>query len=231
MRGMKILAIDTATEACSAALAVGDTLLARYEEPGRGHAERILPMVDEILAEAGVPLTALDAIAFGRGPGAFTGVRIGAAVAQGLAVGAGLPVVPVSNLAALAERAIAERAADAVLVCIDARMSEVYWCCYRATPPQGLQALGEERVSAPAAVILSRRDDSARWLGAGTGFGAYPEIASRLGIEASRVAAQLLPRAQEIARIAQREVAAGRTVDPADAIPVYLRDKVVGTVP
>jgi len=231
MRGMKILAIDTATEACSAALAVGDTLLARYEEPGRGHAERILPMVDEILAEAGVPLTALDAIAFGRGPGAFTGVRIGAAVAQGLAVGAGLPVVPVSNLAALAERAIAERAADAVLVCIDARMSEVYWCCYRATAPQGLEALGEERVSAPAAVILSRRDDSARWLGAGTGFGAYPEIASRLGIEASRVAAQLLPRAQEIARIAQREVAAGRTVDPADAIPVYLRDKVVGTVP
>src|SRR5258705_7456513 len=158
MRGMKILAIDTATEACSAALAVGDTLLARYEEPGRGHAERILSMVDEILAEAGVLLTALDAIAFGRGPGAFTGVRIGAAVAQGLAVGAGLSVVPVSNLAALAERAIAERAADAALVCIDARMSEVYWCSYRAMQGRGLEALGEERVSAPATVSLRRKD-------------------------------------------------------------------------
>ncbi len=231
MRGMKILAIDTATEACSAALAVGDTVLARYEEPGRGHAERILPMVDEILAEAGVPLTALDAIAFGRGPGAFTGVRIAAAVAQGLALGAGLPVVPVSSLAALAERAVSEGTSDAALICIDARMSEVYWCCYRATPSQGLEALGEERVSAPAAVNLSRVADGERWLGAGTGFAAYPQIASRLGIEAGRVMSKLLPRAHEIARFAQREVAAGRTLDAAAAIPVYLRDKVVGSVP
>lgn len=230
MRGMKILAIDTATEACSAALAVGDTVLARYEEPGRGHAERILPMVDEILAEAGVPLAALDAIAFGRGPGAFTGVRIGAAVAQGLALGAGLPVVPVSNLAALAERAVTERETDAVLVCIDARMSEVYWCAYRANSARDLEALGEERVSPPASVTLSHRSGE-RWLGVGTGFGAYPQIASQLGIEAGRVAPQLLPRAEEIVRIAKREVAAGRTQDPAAAIPVYLRDKVVGTVP
>ena len=231
MRGMKILAIDTATEACSAALALGGTVLARYEEPGRGHAERILPMVDEILAEAGVPLTALDAIAFGRGPGAFTGVRIAAAVAQGLAFGAGLPVVPVSNLAALAERAITEGAADAALICIDARMSEVYWCCYRATPSHGLEAVGEERVSAPAAVTLSHKVDGGRWLGAGTGFGVYPQIAERLSIDATRVMPRLLPRAQEIVRIAQREVAAGRTLDPAAAIPVYLRDKIVGTAP
>jgi tRNA A37 threonylcarbamoyladenosine modification protein TsaB len=105
------------------------------------------------------------------------------------------------------------------------------WCCYRATPPQGLEALGEERVSTAAAVMIGRRADGERWVGAGTGIGAYPQIASRLGIEAAWVLPQLLPRAQEIARIAQREVAAGRTLDAAAALPVYLRDKVVGTRP
>ncbi|MGH8261981.1 MAG: tRNA (adenosine(37)-N6)-threonylcarbamoyltransferase complex dimerization subunit type 1 TsaB [Steroidobacteraceae bacterium] len=229
---MKILAIDTATEACSAALALGGHVLSRYEEPGRGHAERILPMVDEILAEAGVTLASLDAIAFGRGPGAFTGVRIAAAVAQGLAFGAGLRVVAVSDLAALAARALKERPADAALICMDARMSEIYWCAYRAAADQGPQALREERVGpladvAGGGVALSDR----RWIGAGTGFGAYPELAAGLGLDPTSVDPALLPRAQEIAVIALRELAAGRALDPAAALPVYLRDKVVGTRP
>jgi tRNA threonylcarbamoyladenosine biosynthesis protein TsaB len=228
MAAMKILAIDTATEACSVALGIGETVLARYEEPGRGHAERILPMIDEVLAEAGIALTALDAIAFGRGPGAFTGVRIAAAVAQGLAFGADLPVIPVSSLAALAERALLQAPGHAALACIDARMSEVYWGAFQRGAARSIEPLGDERVTAPDAVILNEPTPALlRWIGVGTGFGAFPELAARLGIEAATVDAKLLPRAHEMVRIGMREFAAGRARDPERAVPVYLRDKVV----
>ncbi len=122
---MRILALDTATEACSAALLLHGEVLERYEVLGRGHAERLLPMVQEVLAEGGVALAALDAVAFGRGPGAFTGLRIAAGVTQGLAFGAGLPVVPVSDLAALAARAAVHHGRRHVLACLDARMGQV----------------------------------------------------------------------------------------------------------
>ncbi len=228
MAAMKILAIDTATEACSVALGIGETVLARYEEPGRGHAERILPMIDEILAEAGIALTALDAIAFGRGPGAFTGVRIAAAVAQGLAFGADLPVIPVSSLAALAERALLQAPGNAALACIDARMSEVYWGAFQRGAARSIEPLGDERVTAPDAVILNEPTPARlSWIGVGTGFGAYPELAARLGIEAAAVDAKLLPRAHEMVRIGMCEFAAGHARDAERAVPVYLRDKVV----
>jgi hypothetical protein len=120
---MKILALDTATENCSAALLIDGQLTSREMEFDRGHAEHILPMIDLLLIEAGLRLAEVDAIAFGRGPGGFTGVRLAASIAQGLAFGAGLPVVPVSNLAALAQRAFdLAFAPDRVLVCSDARM-------------------------------------------------------------------------------------------------------------
>ena len=227
MTGMKLLAIDTATEACSAALAIGGTILARYEEPGRAHAERILPMVDALLTESGVTLRQLDAIAFGRGPGAFTGLRIAAGVTQGLAFGAGLPVIPVSDLAALAERALLERAGDAVIACIDARMAEVYWCAFHRVEREGAVALGAERVTSPDAVALAQSPGAiGSWIGAGTGFAAYPEIARRAGLKPAQIADRLLPRAEEIARIALREFAAGRAMQPEAAVPVYLRDQV-----
>ncbi len=127
---MKILAVDAATEACSAALLAGELLIERFEVIGRGHAGRLLPMADELLRETGLSVHELDGIAFGRGPGGFTGLRIAAGVAQGLAAGAGRPIVPVSNLAAVAAGAGRTTGADRVLACTDARMGQVYWAAY-----------------------------------------------------------------------------------------------------
>ena len=128
---MKILALDTATEACSVSLGIGDRIIDRYVELERGHAEQLLPMVDAVLAEGGIALSALDAIAFGRGPGGFTGVRLAASVAQGLAFGAQVGVVPISDLAAVAQRVVQlNPAVRRVLVANDARMQEVYWATF-----------------------------------------------------------------------------------------------------
>jgi tRNA threonylcarbamoyladenosine biosynthesis protein TsaB len=243
---MKILAIDTATEACSAALAVDGEVFERYEVLGRGHADRILPMVQEVLAEGGVALAALDAIAFGRGPGGFTGLRIAAGVTQGLAFGASLPVVPVSDLAALAARAARLRGARHVLACLDARMAQVYWAAYDCTDPAAPLLLAPERVSDPGDLAAvdwrdggSRKGDSPLFqvekgdcplfgalYGAGHGFAAYPALHTLLGDRLIGFDAELLPHAGEIALIGAREAAAGRTVAPEEAQPVYLRDEV-----
>lgn len=217
---MKLLAIDTATEACSAAVLSGETLAMRYEEPRRGHAERILPMVDAVLAEAGVQLRDLDAIAVGRGPGAFTGVRIAISVAQGLAFGAGKPVVPVSDLAALAQRAVAEHDARGVIIaCIDARMDEVYWACFELDADSLVVPISEERLSAPAEVSVPDRE----WWGAGSGWD-LDALKDRLAPD--RTAPRLFPRAKEIAQLARRDFLAGKAVPPEAALPVYLRDRV-----
>lgn len=152
---MKILALDTATESCSVALLIEGHLIAREMEFERGHAEHILPMVDAVLAEGGVALGAVDALAFGRGPGGFTGVRLAASVTQGLAYAAGLPVVPISDLAAVAQRGLdLEPATDRVLVCNDARMQEVYWACFERDGAGLAAVAGVERVSPPGAVGL-----------------------------------------------------------------------------
>ena len=135
---MKLLALDTATEACSAALLQDDRLIERYELLGRGHAERLLPMVDELLKEAGISLSALDAIAFGRGPGGFTGLRIAAGTVQGLAAGARLPVLPVSDLAAVALAGSQRSGSRRILVCTDARMGQVYWAAFDCSGSQPL---------------------------------------------------------------------------------------------
>lgn len=237
---MKILALDTATEACSAALSVDGTVSERYEVIGRGHAERLLPMVQELLAEAGLALAALDGIAFGRGPGSFTGLRIGAGVAQGLAFGAGLRVAPVSDLAALASRAATLRGERFVLACLDARMAQVYWAAYDCADPAAPVALIPEAVSDPERVWLpggdrTRKGDSPLFpekgdcplfLGVGHGFAAYPALHTLLGDRLGGYDADLLPHAREIALIGEREFARGGGVDPELAVPVYLRDEV-----
>jgi tRNA threonylcarbamoyladenosine biosynthesis protein TsaB len=229
---MRILALDTATESCSAALLINGQLAGRELELGRGHAEHILPMIDELLAEAGTTLGTLDAIAFGRGPGGFTGVRLAASVTQGLAFGAGLPVIPVSDLAAVAQRAVGQgnegnegAEPHRVIVCNDARMREVYWACFERRA--GLAILvGEERVAQPDAVALPSSWTSGPVLGAGRGFSAYPHLRTRLESRLAAVHERLLPRAQEIALLAVPVLQAGQAVTPEQALPVYLRDEV-----
>ena len=227
---MRILALDTATENCSAALFVNGALLEREELLGRGHAERILSMVSELLAEAAVPLRSLDALAFGCGPGAFTGVRLAASVTQGLAFGAALRVVPISDLRALAQRVLAEEpAAQQVLVCMDARMREVYCGAFERSSEGTAVAVAEEQVLGPLAVQLPPQWQAApraTILGAGSGFAAYPPLREALAQQLGGVRDQLWPRAAEIARLAVTEVSASRTRAPEEALPVYLRNDV-----
>jgi tRNA threonylcarbamoyladenosine biosynthesis protein TsaB len=220
---MRILALDAATEACSAALLVQESVTERYEVLGRGHAARLLPMADELLREAGLDARELDAIAFGRGPGGFTGLRIAAGLAQGLAAGHRLPVVPVSNLAAVAAAAARSAGAASGLACMDARMGPVYWGAYDCTGAAPV-AVCPERLDAPEAVAPP---GPAAWFGAGHGFAAHPGLATRLGAALAGVDSTILPRAADIARIAAVDLAAGRGLAAARGLPVYLRDDVV----
>ena len=227
---MKILALDTATENCSAALLIDGKLTAREMESDRGHGDHILPMIDILLIEAGLRLREKDAIAFGRGPGGFTGVRMAASVAQGLAFGAGLPVVPVSNLAALAQRAFdLAFSPERVLVCSDARMQEVYWGCFELAENGLGRVLGGEHVAPPQSVTLPSAWAEApprSVAGIGRGFRAYPTLPNLVAPRVAVARDDLLPRAAEIARLATFDATAGRLLKPEEAIPVYLRDDV-----
>ncbi len=222
---MRILALDTATEACSVALGVDGRVLERYVQMERGHGERLLPMIDELLAEAGATLQSLHAIAFGRGPGGFTGVRLAASVAQGLAFGAGLGVIPVSDLAAVAQRAVAlHPQARRVLAVNDARMREVYWAEFSVDGT--VSARGEEHVSAAADVGLPTGIAGEAWVVAGRGLAVHPELAERCRAAGARVEADLLPRAAEVLALAQVAAATGKLLPPEAAVPVYVRDRV-----
>ena len=221
---MKIIALDTSTEACSAALLIDGAVSEYYEIAPQGHANRILPMVESLLAEAGLGLSAMDAIAFGRGPGSFTGVRIGTGVVQGLAFGAELPVVPVSSLAALAQGAVREFKATQVLAAIDARMKEVYWGGFRWSESTGLQPEGGECVVAPELVPLP---DNEGWLGVGSGWMSYKEaLGARVGPRLGGIEAERFPHAQDIAVLAAAALQKGEAVPAEQALPVYLRDNV-----
>jgi len=220
---MKLLALDAATEACSAALLVDGDLRERFEVIGRGHAGRLLPMADELLMEAGLKTADLDAVAFGRGPGGFTGLRIAAGIAQGLAAGSRRRVLPVSNLAAVAASAARTSGAARVLVCMDARMGQVYWAAFDCSGALPV-AVTEERLADPAGVLLPAGTD---WFGAGHGFANYPELGARLAGSLGGIDPSILPRAGEIARIAAADFTEGRALDATRALPVYLRNEVV----
>jgi len=224
---MRILALDTATSACSTALLTDTVVITRELETERGHAANILAMIDAVLVEGGVSLGELDALAFGRGPGAFTGVRLAASVTQGLAFGADLRVVPVSDLGAVAQRAFElDASLQQVLICNDARMQEVYWACFERGAAGLAELNGTEHVGAPAAVAVPEGWRTG-FGGAGRGFRVYPEL--RALLNPSAVWDELLPRALEIAHLAWPEVVAGRAVGAAEAMPIYLRDDVTHT--
>jgi tRNA threonylcarbamoyladenosine biosynthesis protein TsaB len=222
---MNILAIDTATERCSVALNLEGRLIERAVETARGHADMVLPMVEDVLREGGVALKDLEGIAYGRGPGAFTGVRIAIGVVQGLAFGARLPTVGISNLAAVARQAALQVSAPArVLVCMDARMNEVYWGIFAVAADGGITLDGEEHVG-PAAAVAADGIDAA----AGTGLRAYPDLMARFaGVPALPEA---LPHARDIAALALRAFRAGEAVPATEAKPVYLRDQVTHVKP
>ena len=221
-----ILAIETSSELASCALLSGATLLARASSGVRTHSQAILPMVQDLLAEAGITLRDCDAIAFGAGPGSFTGVRTACGIAQGLAYGAGLPVVPVVTLAAMALACHQQSGACEVLAVLDARMGEVYWAqyCYAG--------LWQERVAptlcAPGEVMPMVSISHAPLAACGNGFSAYPQAFSGGDFGATALA-QVMPHASQVAQLALIELAAGRSVAPAMAQPLYLRNKIAFT--
>ena len=236
---MNLLAIETSTEACSVAVWVGGEVYARHEIAPRRHAESVLPWAEVLLSEAGIARAQLDAIAVGRGPGAFTGVRLGVALAQGMALALDLPVVPVSTLAALALSAGLPGPGEPprqVLAVIDARMHEVYAGCFDvaqdASGAVTARALDAETVVGPQALLLP---ECGVWHAVGTGLGAESGVlTSRLqaapGLHLAACLPEALPHAADVARLAAAAFARGEAVAPERLEPAYLRDKVALTL-
>jgi len=222
---MNLLALDTATEACSAALLIGSDVIERSEIAPRRHAELILPMIESLLGEAGISRRQIDAIAVGRGPGAFTGVRLAISVAQGLALGLDVPVVPVSSLAALAMQAPDDGAG--VLAVIDARMGEVYAGLFRRDG-ESVAAIGDETVGrAEALRVPSPGTPNV----IGSGWSSYREAIEKALASPPRWAeGARYPQAADIARLAAPIAAAGGGIAADRVQPVYLRDKVALTL-
>jgi tRNA threonylcarbamoyladenosine biosynthesis protein TsaB len=226
-----ILAIETSSELASCALlntngSLTSTVLARESSGVRTHSQSVLPMVQELLREAGVKLADCDAIAFGAGPGSFTGVRTACGVAQGLAFGASLPVLPLVTLEAMAEACRARTKATEVLAVLDARMGEVYWAQYRWNG--GWETVSEPALCAPDAVAPLPAADGGVPTACGNGFSAYPEAFTGKDFAADADAA-ILPHARELAVLGVAALAAGRAVPADEAQPIYLRNKVAYT--
>lgn len=232
---MNLLAIDTSTDACSCALRViddkGERTLTRHLVEPKAHSRLLPGLVGDLLDEAGIDLRVLDAVAFGRGPGSFTGLRIACAVAQGIGFGAGCPLVAVSTLRTLAVGANRAKGAKRVLVALDARMGEIYFGAFEYR--QGMmEAVSNELVAPPEAVELPVQG---AWIGVGSGWERYGGILR--GRSGAQIAADdpdrshRLPEAVDMLDPAQRDFAAGNVLEPSAAAPVYLRNKVATASP
>lgn len=219
---MLILALETSTELGSCALFRDGEVIERSCPPGRSHSETLLPLVRELMREAGLGFAQLDAIAFGAGPGAFTGLRVACGAAQGLAVGGDLPLIPVTSLETMAVMSGAGR----VLALLDARMGEVYAAAYLVEGGEAIRQ-NEIRVTTPGEVLLP---DGTGWTACGNGLAAYPALAERVVAVNMLLRPEILPQAATVARIAALRAARGEGIDPALAAPLYIRDKVAKTV-
>lgn len=218
-----ILAIETSSELASCALLSGDSVVARESGGVRTHSQALLPMVQELLTESGLRLEQVDAIAFGAGPGSFTGVRTACGVAQGLAFGLDLPVLPLITLEAMAEACRARSGATEVLAVLDARMNEVYWAQYRFDG--AWRVVVAPVLSAPE---LVQPLAAAGLAACGNGFAAYPDAFAGKDF-AAQADSSIVPHARELARIGAAAFAAGQGVPPAQAQPLYLRNKIAFT--
>lgn len=220
---MKLLAVETSTEACSAALFIDGEVKERFELAPQKHTQLILPMIDSLMTEAGLKPQQLDALAFSRGPGSFTGVRIATGVIQGIALGAELPVVPVSTLAAIAQDFFDHNDENVAFVAMDARMGEIFWGVYRRDDQGYAELVGDEAVTPADAVEFP----DLTGVGIGSGWGVYhQQLTARLAECVSRYQTDMLPRAGAIARLGARGFELGQGVPVEQAMPVYLRDKV-----
>jgi tRNA threonylcarbamoyladenosine biosynthesis protein TsaB len=216
---VKILALDTSTEYCSVALWRDGEIDAREVHAGQRHSECLLPMVDELLRRHGLAVKNLDGIAFGEGPGSFTGLRIGCGVVQGLAFGADIGVAGVGTLAAMAQASGAER----VVCCLDARMGEIYHAAYARSGPRWETVQGPSLCSPGEAPALP----AGSWNGCGSGFAAHgAALQQRYAGRLSAIMPEVYPHARHIAQLAVAEFEAGRAVAAEQALPVYIRDKV-----
>ena len=220
---MKILAIETATEGCSAALDIDNSCIHRFQVSPRRHTELILPMVDELLREANIHMQDVDAIAFGRGPGSFTGVRIAIGIIQGLAFAHDTPVIPISSL-----NALAQHYADVhthVATAIDARMQEIYWGLFKRNDQGIMQQITEEVVCSPTAIS---KLPEGNWFGAGTGWCTYnKELKSQFNLNLIGYFADVFPSAKDVITLAKSAYMEGNIIPVEVALPVYLRNKVV----
>ncbi len=221
---VKLLALDTSTEACSAALSIDGEITQRYQVAPREHTHLILGMIENLLHDAGLKSSEVDVMAFGRGPGSFMGVRVAAGVVQGIAFAHSIPVVPVSTLAAIASVAMQQTGQTQVLAAIDARMKEVYWGAYQQNESGQIVLQGEECVVAPDKAPVPEEGE---WVTAGTGWGSYGAVMKlALGDRCIKSLDECFPTAEVIAKLAIVAYENGEAVSAAEAIPVYLRDNV-----
>lgn len=220
---MKLLAVETATEACSAALLIDGKINEQFSLTTNGHSKLILPMIDSLLADAGLQPSDLDGLAFGCGPGSFTGVRIATGIIQGIAFALDLRVMPVSNLAVVAQDFFDHNDEDLAFVAMDARMNEIYWGVYQRNTEGYAELLGKEKVIKANEIEFLDREG----VGIGTGWKTYSqELLTRPSHRIIRYDSNNLPRARAVARLAAEGFKLGMAVPVEHAMPVYLRDKV-----
>jgi len=218
---VNLLAFETSSTLGSVALETAAGLSIRELGAPREQTERLLSITDELLAAAGIELRSLDGIAFGRGPGSFTGLRVSVAVAQGLGLASGVPLLPVSSLLCLAEHAWHEARCERALVCVDAHMGEVYWA-HAALRGDEVEIVGDERLGAPADVAAP---EASPWCAVGNGFAVYSDALAGVTRAAAKVLPELKPWAAALLPRAKRALEAGRATPPAAALPVYLREQ------